>query len=76
MKVIALKTGYVGRLIQAGDVFEVPDGATASWFVPVQQVSAQADEAVQQQTDTAAQQEGADAAPRSRKKAPADKSVT
>jgi|GEM_PF-5650011 len=64
MKVIALKTGYVGRLIQAGDVFEVPDGATASWFVPVQQ-----------QTDTAAQQEGADAAPRSRKKAPADKSV-
>jgi len=35
MNVIASKRGYFGRLIEAGEVFTVPDGAQASWFAPV-----------------------------------------
>lgn len=35
MKVTALKPGYFGKLRSPGDVFEVPDGARASWFAPV-----------------------------------------
>jgi len=34
MNVIASKRGYFGRLIEAGETFEVPDGARASWFAP------------------------------------------
>lgn len=36
MKVIALKQGYFGKLIEAGEEFDVPDDAKASWFVPVE----------------------------------------
>lgn len=32
MKVIATKPGYFGKLREPGDIFEVPDGETASWF--------------------------------------------
>lgn len=35
MKVTAIKQGYHGRLRAVGDVFDVPDGSRASWFVPV-----------------------------------------
>lgn len=38
MKVVALRQGYFGYLRAAGDVFEVQQGAKASWFVPVQPV--------------------------------------
>lgn len=36
MKVIATKPGYFGKLRAAGDEFEVPDDAKASWFEPVE----------------------------------------
>jgi hypothetical protein len=35
MKVVALKPGYLGKLRQPGDEFDVPEGSKASWFVPV-----------------------------------------
>ena len=34
MQVIATKAGYFGKLRQAGDTFDVPDGSKASWFAP------------------------------------------
>jgi len=34
MNVIASRRGYFGRLIDAGEVFTVPDDARASWFAP------------------------------------------
>ena len=37
MKVIALKQGYFGKLIEAGEEFDVPDGEKATWFVPIAQ---------------------------------------
>lgn len=37
MKVIAIKQGYLGKLRQPGDEFEVPEGSKASWFQPVEQ---------------------------------------
>lgn len=41
MKVRAIKSGYHGgTLRRAGDVFDVPDGAKASWFVGVDAVDA------------------------------------
>ena len=37
MKVTAIATGYYNNdLRRAGDVFDVPDGLQASWFVPVE----------------------------------------
>ncbi|MGE8659112.1 MAG: hypothetical protein ACN6O8_20400 [Achromobacter sp.] len=40
MKVIATALGYAGKdghqLRQPGDIFEVADGETASWFKPVE----------------------------------------
>lgn len=36
MEVIATKVGYYGKLREPGDTFEVPEGATASWFEPTQ----------------------------------------
>lgn len=39
MKVIALKQGYFGKLIEAGEEFDVPDDAKASWFVPVEKAA-------------------------------------
>lgn len=33
MKVIATKPGYFGKLRAEGDVFDVPEGTKASWFV-------------------------------------------
>lgn len=35
MQVITLKAGYFGKLREVGEVFEVDEGVTASWFVPV-----------------------------------------
>lgn len=35
MKVRATKTGFYESLRSVGDVFHVPDGETASWFVAV-----------------------------------------
>lgn len=37
MKVIATKQGYIGKLRQPGDEFEVSDGTKGSWFEPVKQ---------------------------------------
>ena len=34
MKVIAIRTGYFGRLRSPGERFDVPDDAQASWFLP------------------------------------------
>lgn len=36
MKVIALKRGFFGRLIEPGEEFEVPHGARGSWFAPAE----------------------------------------
>ena len=36
MQVKAIKLGFDGRRLQeAGAIFEMPDGAKSSWFVPV-----------------------------------------
>lgn len=35
MLVRAIQTGFYNSLRQPDDEFEVPDGAKASWFVPV-----------------------------------------
>lgn len=35
MKVKATKPGYFGKLREMGDEFDVPEGATGSWFSPV-----------------------------------------
>lgn len=42
MKVKATKQGYLGKIREAGDVFEVPDGLKASWFKPVEKAEAEA----------------------------------
>lgn len=34
MQVKALSAGYYGSYRETGDVFEVPDGETATWFEP------------------------------------------
>ena len=36
MKVKATKQGFYGKLIAAGEVFDVDEGVTGSWFEPVQ----------------------------------------
>lgn len=36
MQVIATARGYLGAIREPGDVFEVEDGLTASWFTPVE----------------------------------------
>lgn len=36
MKVIAISRGFYGALREAGDTFEVPEGAKATWFAPVE----------------------------------------
>lgn len=36
MKVRAIARGYYGRLREPGDVFDVKDGETGSWFAPVE----------------------------------------
>lgn len=43
MKVKATKAGYCGGYRMAGDVFEVEDGLTASWFVPLEQPEPEAE---------------------------------
>lgn len=35
MKVIAIKQGYFGKLRAPDEEFDVPEGAKASWFTPV-----------------------------------------
>lgn len=37
MKVVAIKRGFYEQIREEGDVFEVEDGLTASWFEPVDQ---------------------------------------
>ena len=37
MEVRALKTGFFGQLRNEGDVFDVPKGSKASWFVETEQ---------------------------------------
>lgn len=44
MKVKATKAGYCGGYRMAGDVFEAEDGLTASWFVPLEQPEAEAEQ--------------------------------
>ena len=36
MQVIATAQGFYGSYREVGDKFEVPDGAKASWFEPVE----------------------------------------
>jgi len=40
MKVIAIKQGYFGKLREPDEVFEVPDGEKATWFVPADKSAA------------------------------------
>jgi hypothetical protein len=43
MKVKALQTGFFnGSRVRAGQVFEAPAGAKASWFVPLEEYKAPA----------------------------------
>lgn len=35
MQVQAIARGYFGKLVEVGEVFDVPDDAKASWFVAV-----------------------------------------
>ena len=51
MKVKATKAGYYGGYRMAGDVFEVEDGLTASWFVPPEQPEAEQSEAEPEQSE-------------------------
>ena len=44
MKVKATKAGYCGGYRMAGDVFEVEDGLTASWFVSLEQPEPEAEQ--------------------------------
>ena len=49
MKVRAIRTGFFGGRRRPGTVFDVPEGSTGSWFVPVEVPEEQAptiDEAV------------------------------
>lgn len=39
MQVIATARGYHGSLREPGDTFEVPDGAKATWFAPVEKAA-------------------------------------
>lgn len=41
MKVVAIKRGFYEQIREEGDVFEVEDGLTASWFEPVTQENQQ-----------------------------------
>ncbi len=34
MKVRAIENGFFGRYIEAGQVFDVPNGVKGSWFEP------------------------------------------
>lgn len=36
MKVKAVKPGFFGKLREPGDEFEVPEGAKATWFKPIE----------------------------------------
>lgn len=40
MKVVATAKGFVGKLREIGEEFDVPEGLKASWFVPVLQPEA------------------------------------
>lgn len=42
MQVRALQAGFFGGRRRPGDVFEVPEGAKATWFAPVGDVKAPA----------------------------------
>ena len=44
MRVIATRTGYSDTVRQPGDVFEVPDGLTGSWFEAVPEGAADSPE--------------------------------
>jgi hypothetical protein len=42
MKVVALKPGFLGKLRQPGDEFDVPEGYAASWFTPAGELDPEA----------------------------------
>ena len=56
MKVKATKAGYCGGYRMAGNVFEVEDGLTASWFVPLEQPEAEQPESEAEQPEAEAEQ--------------------
>jgi hypothetical protein len=58
MKVRAISTGFYGRLIRADEVFEVPNGAKATWFAPVKTVGAPTPSTPQDPQSQASQQPG------------------
>ena len=41
MKVVAIKRGFYEQIREEGNIFEVEDGLTASWFEPVAQENRQ-----------------------------------
>lgn len=41
MKVVAIKRGFYGQIREEGDIFEVEDGLTASWFESIAQETQQ-----------------------------------
>lgn len=43
MKVVATEMGFVdGNRVRAGAVFDVPDGSTAKWYVPLESAASKA----------------------------------
>lgn len=43
MKVVATEMGFVdGNRIRAGTVFDVPEGSTAKWYVPLESAASKA----------------------------------
>lgn len=54
MKVVATEMGFVdGNRVRAGTVFEVPDGSTAKWFVPLDGAASKAKSADKPKTPKA-----------------------
>jgi len=67
MRVIASRQGYFGRLIEAGEAFDVPEDATATWFA----VPSGGDEPEDQGDESAQGDKAKVTGTRSRKKAAA-----
>jgi|GEM_PF-1560496 len=43
MKVVATEMGFVdGNRVRAGTVFDVPEGSTAKWYVPLESAASKA----------------------------------
>lgn len=58
MQVRAISPGFHGHYRNTGDVFDVPNGAKATWFVPVKQTGGQAPQANTQAGGTSAASSG------------------